>query len=118
MKAAKERVYEALTGSGTLQSYVGDRIYHHHPPVEVQLPCITYRQVAGHADTADGVPALGKARIEVKIWGETGLEDIAAAVISALSGVPCRFVSEVDLWDAVLLCQVKALDFEVFAALA
>ena len=116
MKPGKQLLYEALT-SATVSGLVGGRIYHHHPPKEPALPLITYRQVAGTVDTADGAPAFARSRIEVKIWGQGGLEDIAMAVLSAVANLPCRMVSDVDLYDYDLMCRVKAVDFEVFSPL-
>ena len=117
MKGAKYALYQALMGNATVSGLVGGRIYHYYPPQPPTLPLITYRQVAGAADNADGVPAFGRARVEVKIWGEGG-ENIAEAVRAAVSGLACRLVSDVDLYDYDLLCQVKAIDFEIFSALA
>ncbi|MEW6555078.1 MAG: DUF3168 domain-containing protein [Actinomycetota bacterium] len=119
MKAIKQAVYSALAEDATVQGYVGDRIYLSWPPEKPTYPLITFRQVGGAEELADGVSFLVRPRIEVKIWAESGLEDIAEAVRSAMRGVPgiVKLVSDVDLFDHNSLKHVKVLDFSILTRL-
>lgn len=120
MRSAKEYVCAALTTSSGLAALVGERIYYQGPEEVPVYPLITYREVGGTADKADGINYMGRSRIEIKIWGKNGLEDIADEVMAAMN--ICRggptLASSIDLpRDSASLVKGKALDFNLIVKL-
>lgn len=113
MKSVNEAVYAALTGHATLSALVGGRIYKQFPPEQTTYPNICYKQVSGGADTADGLPAVARARIQVDIRAETGIDDIADATISAMCSVrgAATLANEVDAFDFNCMKPLHMMDF-------
>ena len=119
MRIPKQCVCDALTASSGLAALIGDRIYHERPPETPVWPLITYKQVAGTADKADGINYMGRARIEIKAWGDEGLEDIADEILAAMN--TCRggpvLVFETELLDGVTLKRIHIMDFNLIVKL-
>jgi len=117
VKEVKRQVREALLANPAISAAVDDRVYLAWPPAKPTYPLITYRQVGGSEDLADGGPFAVRPRIEVKVWADSGLEELGEAVKQAVRGVRgvVRLVSEVDLFDYESLKRVKALDFSILA---
>ena len=115
MKSVNEAVYAALTGDATLAALVGDRIYKQFPPEQTTYPNVCYKQVSGGADNADGLPAVARARIQVDIRAETGMDDIAEATISAMCSVrgAVTLANEVDAFDHSCMKPLHMMDFLV-----
>lgn len=113
MKSVNEAVYAALTGYVALTDLVGGRIYKQFPPEQATYPNICYKQVSGGADTADGLPAVARARIQVDIRAETGIDDIADATISAMCSVrgAVSLANEVDAFDHSCMKPLHMMDF-------
>jgi len=115
LKSVNEAVYAALTGDATLTDLVGDRIYKQFPPEQTTYPNVCYKQVSGGADNADGLPAVARARIQVDIRAETGIDDIADATISAMASVhgAVSLANEIDAFDHSCMKPLHMMDFVV-----
>lgn len=117
MKSVKEAVYTALTSDVVLSALVGGRIYKQFLPEQPTYPNVCYKQVSGGADTADGLPAVARARIQIDIRAETGIDDIADATVSAMCSVPgaVTLANEIDAFDHSCMKPLHMMDFMVVA---
>jgi hypothetical protein len=116
-----EAVYSALSGDATISAMVGAEIHRHFPPEEATTPNISFFQVSGGADNADGVPAISRARIQVDIRAtpEDDPDGIGDAVVSAMGGIhgAVSLANERDGFDQVNLVPVQMKDFIIVAKL-
>jgi len=117
---------EILGSSAPLTAVVSTRIFLEILPERTTLPAVVYRVlITEHEDCQDGRSLLATSRVELEVFGSTGLaaRDMAELVRQALHGFTGTvggrkihavidwssselFEDEEDIWDATCQCSI------------
>lgn len=117
---------DILTNNAPLTVAVSTRIYLEILPERTTLPAVVYRVlITEHEDCQDGRSLLATSRVEIEVFGNTGLDarNTAELVRQALHGFTGTvgdrkihavidwssselFEDDTDIWDATCQCSI------------
>ncbi len=105
MKQAKINIVAALKASAPLAAIVSNRISDAWPAEKAVFPCVSYQQVSGTGEKADGRTIGFDEIYQISLFAKpeagksasTILEDMATAVLDAMDDLGASLVGNSDL---------------------
>lgn len=99
MKAAKVSLYAGLKASTALAAIVSTRITDAWPATTAVFPCVSYLQVSGLGEVADGRTIGFDEVFQVSLFAKTSaeLENMAAAVLDVADSLGMTMTGNQDL---------------------
>lgn len=99
MKQAKTNLYAGLKASTALAAIVSTRITDAWPATTAVFPCVSYLQVSGLGEVADGKTFGYDEIYQVSLFAKTSmeLENMAAAVVDVADGLGMTLTGNQDL---------------------